>query len=70
MVLLNVSELGITPSELKRRTKEREKAARKKIDVENKSLAPAPLAAANQGGAAANEDHLDPTVSIILIDLL
>ena len=67
---MSVSKLGITPSELKRRTKEREKAARKKIDVENNSLAPAPPAAANQGGAAANEDHLDPTVSIILIDLL
>jgi hypothetical protein len=55
-------------SELKRRMKERERAAKR---AERESNAPQPVAAnpADQAGTAANEDLLDPTVSIAPIDL-
>lgn len=62
MALLNVIFLNsgcFDSSELKRRTKEREKAAKK---AERESNAPSPAVAAGQAVSAVNEDQLDPTV--------
>jgi len=55
----------ISKSELKRRTKEREKAAKK---AERESNAPSPaVAAGGPAAAVVNEDQLDPTVRYFIV---